>query len=99
MVHQREIFVAWNSRVWPCCWFATDSFSRYDYFKKLDEKLGTDWNSLKHNSLSEILQHGYYAKILRESWTNPKFKEYYYPFCYTECGDNSARTNYHRQSA
>ena len=99
MVHQREIFVAWNSRVWPCCWFATDSFSRYDYFKKLDEKLGTDWNSLKHNSLSEILQHGYYAKILRESWTNPKFKEYYYPFCYTKCGDNSARTNYHRQSA
>ena len=99
MVHQREIFVAWNSRVWPCCWFATDSFSRYDYFKKLDEKLGTDWNSLKHNSLSEILQHGYYAKILRESWTNPKFKEYYYPFCYTKCGDNSARTNYHRESA
>ena len=97
MVHQREIFVAWNSRVWPCCWFATDSFARFDYFKKLDEKLGTNWNNLKYNSLSEILQHEYYAKILQESWTNPTFKEYYYPFCYEKCGDNNARTNYVRE--
>ena len=99
MVHKGEIFVAWNSRVWPCCWFATDSFARYDYFEKLDEKLGKTWNNLKHNSLDQILSHDYYAKILKESWTNPQFKDYYYPFCYTKCGDNNARTHYHRQSA
>ena len=99
MIHKGEVFVAWNKRVWPCCWFASDSFARYDYFKKLDEKLGTTWNSLQHNSLDQILGHKYYAEILQESWTNPQFKEYYYPFCYTKCGDNNARTHYHRESA
>ena len=39
MIHKGEIFVALTKRVWPCCWFASDSFARYDYFKKLDEKL------------------------------------------------------------
>lgn len=97
MIHQGEVFVAWDSRVWPCCWFASDSFARYDYFKKLDEKLGNTWNNLQYNTLDQIVEHEYYATILKESWTNPKFKEYYYPFCYRKCGDNNARTHYHRE--
>ena len=99
MIHKGEIFVAWTKRVWPCCWFASDSFARYDYFKKLDEKLGSTWNDLHHNTLDQILGHEYYDKILQESWKNPQFKDYYYPFCYTKCGDNNARTHYHRESA
>lgn len=99
MIHQGEVFIAWDLRVWPCCWFASDSFARYEYFKQLDSQLGNTWNSLKYNSLQEILDHKYYSTILRESWTNPKFEQYYYPFCYRKCGDNNARTHYHREIA
>ena len=97
MVHSGEVFIAWDKRVWPCCWFASDSFARYKYFDKLDQEFGKDWNSLANHSLQQVLDHKYYATILEQSWNNPEFKDYYYPFCYRKCGDKASTDDYFRK--
>ena len=30
MYHDRSVFVDWNYKVWPCCWFATENFEQHE---------------------------------------------------------------------
>jgi len=93
LYHDKTVFVDWNYKVWPCCWFATENFEQHEYFHMLIDQFGEDWNSLKHHSWDEILGHKYYSRLLHESW-NGQQSDYYNPTCFKQCGDNAARQSY-----
>ena len=40
-------FVDWSSKVWPCCWFATENFEDHEYYHMLINEFGETWNNLK----------------------------------------------------
>lgn len=67
-VHEGEIFISADQRVWPCC-FLWDSYfkNKENIINKLAD-FGTSWNSLQHYSLEEILSHKWYQTLLRLSW-------------------------------
>jgi len=93
MLHEREIFVDWSGKVFPCCWFASDYFFDHDtHLKQVDVEYGTNWNSLHHHSLDEILKHEYYSKLLYKSWI--KGSRFYSEECFKKCGDLGARRSY-----
>ncbi len=96
LYHNKTVFVDWNQRVWPCCWWATDNFLGHEYFHMLTDKFGDKWNSLKHNSWNDILGHTYYSFLLRESW-NGQSSEYYNSNCFKQCGDNASRQSYKKE--
>lgn len=91
----REWEITPDGRVWPCCYFANGWDSRHDR-GSLDNKLlmsdekirdlmenDSDWNSLEHHSLSDIIKHQVYQEHLYLSgWEsdNPS------PVCVEECG-------------
>ena len=96
MYHGRSVFVDWSSKVWPCCWFATENFEDHEYYHMLINEFGETWNNLKHHSWNEILGHKYYTNLLHESW-NGSPSNYYNRTCFKQCGDNAARQSYKRQ--
>jgi MoaA/NifB/PqqE/SkfB family radical SAM enzyme len=96
MYHEKSVFIDWNYKVWPCCWFAADNFEQHEYFHMLIDQFGENWNSLKHHSWSEIISHNYYSRLLHESWDGQQ-SEYYNPTCFKHCGDNGSRQSYKRK--
>jgi len=89
-----RLFIDFNARIWPCTWTAgglyytgKNDVQRADALRILD-KYGTNFNSLRHFSLEEILQHEYYATDLNASWSstsgsiNPKLEA-----CVRFCGN------------
>jgi MoaA/NifB/PqqE/SkfB family radical SAM enzyme len=76
-----RIFVDFEARVWACTWTAggiyyTDTHDpqRIDT-EKIFNKYGKNFNSLRHHSLEEILNHEYYADKLCSSWTKTREDE------------------------
>lgn len=93
MYHKKEVFVDWSGKVWPCCWFATDyHFDNEPTLKEIDDEYGSDWNSLMHHSLEDILQTPYYKELLYKSWV--KDAKFHNPECFKKCGDFAKRQNY-----
>lgn len=97
MLHKKEIFIDWNKKLWPCCWFATaNSFGRMiesnKIFAQFEKDFGIDWNDLNKHSLNEVLQHPYYTKILEKSWKIDH--EYHTPICFENCGNSGIRQRY-----
>jgi MoaA/NifB/PqqE/SkfB family radical SAM enzyme len=67
-VHEGEIFIAANQTMWPCCFLWDTAFkNKENILGKLFE-YGFTWNSLKHNSIDDILQHEWFDRIIAESW-------------------------------
>lgn len=98
MYHKREVFVDWSGKVWPCCWFATDyHFDNEPVLKQVDQEFGSDWNSLLHHSLNDILQTEYYKDLLWRSWV--KDAKFHNSECFKKCGDFAKRQNYRYTSA
>ncbi|MCZ0932309.1 MAG: hypothetical protein OXJ52_04045 [Oligoflexia bacterium] len=68
------LFIDFSMRVYPCCWIGefpySSSSSRKKQFNQLTEKYETHFNSLRHHSLKEILDHKWFAHDLVESWSN-----------------------------
>tara|TARA_B100000029_G_C17574428_1_gene957704 strand:- start:298 stop:1350 length:1053 start_codon:yes stop_codon:yes gene_type:complete len=96
MYHDKSVFVDWNYKVWPCCWFATENFEQHEYFHMLIDQFGETWNSLRHHTWNEILGHDYYSKLLYQSW-NGQQSDYYNPTCFKQCGDNASRQSYKKE--
>lgn len=67
-------FLAHDSKLWPCC-FLHNGFMNTDagkveiLEKRLLEAYGEDWNDLSKHSVSEVLNHRFYAEDLVASWT------------------------------
>lgn len=93
LLHDREIFVDWSGKVFPCCWFASDYFlDPQSHLKEVDLEYGTGWNSLHLHSLEDILAHEYYTVLLRKSWE--KGSKFYSEECFKKCGDQGSRNTY-----
>jgi len=96
-LHQKEIFIDWQQRLWPCCWFANDynfgkTILENQYLTQMDNDFGITWNSLHHHSIIDILNHSYYNKLLEQSWM-PGAK-YHAKTCFRTCGNQGSRQRY-----
>ena len=97
MLHKKEIFVDWNKKLWPCCWFSTyNTFGRQvqgsELFEELEQDFGENWNDLQQHTMVEILNHPYYNKLLEQSWI--KGSKYHTPICFENCGNHGSRQKY-----
>jgi MoaA/NifB/PqqE/SkfB family radical SAM enzyme len=90
-VHEGEIFISSDQRVWPCCFLWDSYFKNKESIVDKLESFGSNWNSLKHFSLKEILDHEWYQTLLELSWDldhNLHFKR-----CIRTCALNKAYQN------
>lgn len=90
-VHEGEIFVSSKQEMWPCCFLWDSAFKNKE---NILEKLGEyqkGWNSLKTNSIEQIMQHPWYEKVLAESW-NPTHNKHM-KRCIRTCASNKAYQN------
>jgi len=67
-VHDDEIFITYDLKLFPCCFLWDSYFRNYD---SIQEKLTFDdpsWNDLNVKTIDEVIQHEYYQTVLEESW-------------------------------
>lgn len=71
----RSIFMDFEGLVWPCCWIAGWKYAANSFFRRKHqeffqgmESIDPHFNSLRHRSLSEILQHPWFSHDLESSW-------------------------------
>lgn len=71
---RKEIFIDFEARLWPCCWTAAPMFfveknnSQTRQIQKLFDQYGKNFNSLRHHSLSDVLNHSWFKNDLSKSW-------------------------------
>lgn len=70
---QKSIFIDFEARLWPCTWTASGMYhygsnSQKNQIQKLLNYYGFDFNSLRHFSIEEILNHEWLNKSLVKSW-------------------------------
>lgn len=70
---QKSIFVDFEGRIWPCTWTASGMYhygknTQKQQLLELFEYYGNDFNSIRKNSIEEILTHEWLKKTLEESW-------------------------------
>jgi len=87
------IYIDYDLNLWPCCWIGSSLF--YDSHTniqqkqifKLMERYGKGFNSLKHKTIKQVLNHPWFKNDLEESWNNTmdddNFKMIY---CGRTCG-------------
>ncbi len=96
-IHGREIFVAANSTLWPCCFLWSNALNNKEKINDKYAEFPNDWNNLRVHSISEILASDYYQTLLQDSWdpnhhlhvsrcikTCAKNRAYHNEFKYTE---------------
>ena len=73
----KRLYLDFNSQLWPCCFIPSDIYHfkknhRYkqDFFKKVYNRWGTDFNNMKLHTLEEILSHEWFSSQLTQSWKN-----------------------------
>jgi len=90
-IHEGEIYIAADQTVWPCCFLHDSAFKNKENIVEKLAEYSTGWNSLKHHSLEEILNHEWFDKILEESW-NPEHNKHL-TRCIRTCAYNKAYHN------
>lgn len=90
-VHEGEIFISADQRVWPCCFLWDSYFKNSESIVDKLAKYGTTWNSLKHHSLEEITSHEWFDTLLELSW-NPEHA-LHMKRCIRTCALNKAYHN------
>ena len=93
MLHKKNIFLDAQFKLWPCCWWASDSYINGEraYFDKLAQEYGRQWNNLKYKSMKSILNHRFYSEILHKSFVDENYKDKFRNKCQVECGDGGHR--------
>lgn len=90
-IHEGEIFISAQQQMWPCCFLSDHAFkNKENILGKLSE-YSEDWNSLKSQSINDVMQHPYYTKVLEESW-NPSHNKHLQR-CVRTCAYNKAYQN------
>jgi MoaA/NifB/PqqE/SkfB family radical SAM enzyme len=90
-IHEGEIFISADLKVWPCCFLWTEFIKNGD---KIVDKLAIfsdTWNSLRYHTVEEILSHPWYTELLELSW-DPK-NSLHLTRCVRTCGMNKAYHN------
>ncbi len=70
------IYIDFEQNVWPCCWVGAPTYFdgknniQKNQLKKLIERYGKGFNSLKTKSLEEVLKHPWFNNDLEDSWNN-----------------------------
>lgn len=85
---ERMIFVDYDARVWPCCFFRNTKLSgsakkAKAMYSQISDQMykkyqDWNWNRLDLHSLTKIMQHDYYQSDLTTSWQNklPDIKDF-----------------------
>jgi sulfatase maturation enzyme AslB (radical SAM superfamily) len=87
---EQSIFMDFEGQVWPCCWMGGWKYSaEANYRMKHQEHFKTEgaekgFNSLQTHSLTEVLNHPWFAKGLENSW-----KGNFHKVCGMKCGKKS----------
>lgn len=66
--HGKEIFIAANSTLWPCCFLWDSAFKNKEQIVDKYSSFPKDWNNLKMHSIDKILNTEYYQQVLKDSW-------------------------------
>lgn len=79
----RSIYVDFQGRVWPCCWLGVVHKESKDDTLKVYDLFGHNMNSLRHNTLYDIVTGEWLGKELANSWedSNTRLKR-----CAVVCG-------------
>lgn len=91
---RQVLFLDSHGQVWPCCHLVENTATRLrdprneHFFRKVIDRHGPDFNSLKVHSLSQILNHPWYQNELIEGWrsTLSNSDTTQLPICITTCG-------------
>jgi MoaA/NifB/PqqE/SkfB family radical SAM enzyme len=91
-VHEKEIFISADARVWPCC-FLWDEFvspKKSDHTRVHPYIANSKWNCLQHNSLKNILS-SHAFQLLNQFWESdhPDFLKR----CHKSCGNKGGFRN------
>jgi MoaA/NifB/PqqE/SkfB family radical SAM enzyme len=89
-IHEKEIFIASDQTLWPCCFLWDGVFKNNESIR---EKLSFEdnWNNLKEHTIDDILKHPWYDILLEESW-NPRHNMHL-TRCIKTCAKNKAYHN------
>lgn len=89
--HDREIFIAANSTLWPCCFLWDSAFVNKDGILDKYSVFEKDWNNLNKHSINEILNTDYYLQTLSDSF-DPRHNQHI-SRCIRTCAKNRAYHN------
>lgn len=89
--HDKEIFVAANSTLWPCCFLWDSAFKNKEGIMDKYSSFEKDWNNLRVHSIEDILATDYYKQTLADSW-DPKHN-LHVTRCIKTCAKNRAYHN------
>lgn len=90
-IHEGEIFIASDLTLWPCCFLWDSAFKNKEGIVDKLNQFEPNWNSLRHHSKEEILQHTWYKELLAASW-EPSH-ELHLTRCIRTCAKNKAYHN------
>ena len=90
-VHEGEIFINAQQQMWPCCFLWDSAFKNKENILEKLSDYPDSWNSLKVQSIEEVMQQPYYMNVLEESW-NPKHNKHI-ERCIRTCAYNKAYQN------
>jgi len=71
--NQKSIFIDFEARLWPCTWTASGMYhygvnTQKEQLRQLLDHYGYNFNSVRHHSLEQILNHEWLNSKLVESW-------------------------------
>jgi MoaA/NifB/PqqE/SkfB family radical SAM enzyme len=84
-IHRRDMFIAHNGTVWPCCFFESLKYHKgfKDFYKTATDLYGEDFNNLyKNPSFKSIFYNDFFQQFLNKDWTSNQPNK----ICSTKCG-------------
>jgi MoaA/NifB/PqqE/SkfB family radical SAM enzyme len=91
LIHQREVFIASDLSVWPCCFLWDSYFKNKEAIREKLSIFTPGWNNLRYSSLEQILSHEWFEKLLEESWQTSH--PLHFDRCIKTCGYKQAYHN------
>ena len=98
--NMKALYIDFMARVWPCCWLGAPLYSNYpenSQKKQMDsiiKRYKKNFNSLRYNTLPDILSHKWFNSQLVESWRNKTTdKNFKLVTCGRTCGTDYEYTS------
>lgn len=70
------LYIDENAKLWPCCHFhshyAASRPAFINYWKKIENLYGNNFNSLLNNTVDDLLNHEYFQEYLKNSFKDSK---------------------------